>query len=134
MRTKIFIFFCGLMCSLTIFRWTGSNTNPNNNDGQGRAGTDRSNVVLQRSQFYPEGTGVQNKTGDKHGHWGSSYPELVRDVEYLGFSKRDLMSLALLTPSMFIFSDIEFINRSIEKLYFLAIEKWQLFNFRTFFI
>jgi len=28
------------------FQWTGSDNNPNNNDGQGRAGTDRSNVVL----------------------------------------------------------------------------------------
>ena len=27
------------------FQWTGSNTNPNGNDGQGTAGTDRSNVV-----------------------------------------------------------------------------------------
>ncbi|XP_033116568.1 protein DD3-3-like [Anneissia japonica] len=27
------------------FQWTGSNTNPNNNDGQGLQGTDRSNVV-----------------------------------------------------------------------------------------
>mmetsp|Transcript_24311 Transcript_24311/g.72639 ORF Transcript_24311/g.72639 Transcript_24311/m.72639 type:complete len:1418 (-) Transcript_24311:1276-5529(-) len=28
------------------FQWTGSNTNPNNNDGQGKQGTDRSNIVL----------------------------------------------------------------------------------------
>ncbi len=27
-------------------QWTGSNSNPNNNDGQGLAGTDRSNVLL----------------------------------------------------------------------------------------
>ena len=27
------------------FQWTGSNTNPNGNDGQGRAGTDRTNMV-----------------------------------------------------------------------------------------
>ena len=40
---------------LFLLRWTGSNTNPNNNDGQGRAGTDRSNIVLLRAQNYPEG-------------------------------------------------------------------------------
>jgi len=28
------------------FQWTGSNTNPNNNDGQGKQGTDRSNIAL----------------------------------------------------------------------------------------
>lgn len=27
-------------------QWTGSNTNPNNNDGQGLAGSDRSNMLL----------------------------------------------------------------------------------------
>lgn len=28
------------------FQWTGSNTNPNNNDGQGKRGTDRSNIAV----------------------------------------------------------------------------------------
>ncbi|GFO44399.1 protein dd3-3-like [Plakobranchus ocellatus] len=31
-------------------QWTGSNTNPNNNAGQGLAGSDRSNIVLLKSQ------------------------------------------------------------------------------------
>eukprot|EP00013_Stygamoeba_regulata_P009937 CAMPEP_0177672268 /NCGR_PEP_ID=MMETSP0447-20121125/25229_1 /TAXON_ID=0 /ORGANISM="Stygamoeba regulata, Strain BSH-02190019" /LENGTH=614 /DNA_ID=CAMNT_0019179881 /DNA_START=181 /DNA_END=2022 /DNA_ORIENTATION=- len=39
-------------------QWSGSNTNPNNNDGNGRAGTDRSNVVQcaenSRKFVYPE--------------------------------------------------------------------------------
>ena len=30
------------------FQWTGANTNPGNNDGEGTRGTDRSNVILQR--------------------------------------------------------------------------------------
>jgi len=30
------------------FQWTGSNTNPGNNAGQGTAGTDRSNIVMLR--------------------------------------------------------------------------------------
>jgi len=34
------------------FAWTGSNTNPNNNDGQGKQGTDRSNMVVQRVDQY----------------------------------------------------------------------------------
>ena len=81
------------------FRWTGSNTNPNNNDGQGRQGTDRSNVVLQRAQAYAEGTGAAYEPGAKFGHWGRSYPEWVKNSTFLGMSQEDLMSLALLTPS-----------------------------------
>jgi len=34
------------------WQWTGSNTNPNNNDGQGKQGTDRSNVVALRTSEY----------------------------------------------------------------------------------
>lgn len=34
------------------FMWTGSNTNPNNNDGQGKQGTDRSNIVPLRVPAY----------------------------------------------------------------------------------
>jgi hypothetical protein len=35
------------------YRWTGSNTNQNNNDGQGTAGSDRNNfVVLNQRVFY----------------------------------------------------------------------------------
>ena len=30
------------------FQWTGSNNNPQNNNGRGRAGSDRNNVVLLR--------------------------------------------------------------------------------------
>ena len=32
------------------FQWTGSNTNPNGNEGQGRAGSDRSNMVQINSR------------------------------------------------------------------------------------
>lgn len=80
------------------FRWTGSNTNPHNNDGQGRAGTDRSNVVLQRLQYYPEGNpGGAAMAADKYGHWGRSYPEFVRNTTFIGLTEKDLMDLALLT-------------------------------------
>lgn len=37
---------------LVHFMWTGSNTNPNNNDGQGKQGTDRSNIVPLRVPRY----------------------------------------------------------------------------------
>ena len=30
------------------FQWTGADTYPRNNDGEGTCGTDRSNVILQR--------------------------------------------------------------------------------------
>ena len=36
-------------------QWTGSDNNPNNNAGQGKAGTDRSNIALLKelvSYFY----------------------------------------------------------------------------------
>lgn len=56
---QLFIFTPFLLSSSVAFffspRWTGSNTNPNNNDGQGKEGTDRSNIVLLRVQNYPEG-------------------------------------------------------------------------------
>eukprot|EP00043_Microstomoeca_roanoka_P013090 m.127830 g.127830 ORF g.127830 m.127830 type:complete len:1330 (+) comp15664_c4_seq1:258-4247(+) len=45
------------------FQWTGSNTNPDHNDGQGKQGTDRSNVALLeyvRGQF---GRGVEKAGG-----------------------------------------------------------------------
>jgi hypothetical protein len=31
-------------------RWTGSNTNPPNNDGQGLQGTDRSNIIMLKER------------------------------------------------------------------------------------
>lgn len=84
---------------LLLLRWTGSNTNPNNNDGQGRAGTDRSNIVLLREQNYPEGTpGFAVPVGEKFGHWGNSYPaHLSSNRTFLGLSKEDREVLAFLS-------------------------------------
>lgn len=77
-------------------RWTGSNTNPNNNDGQGRAGTDRSNMVLLREQVYDEGMPEEGKMG----HWGRSYPQhLDHENTFLGFSREDRQALAVLDNS-----------------------------------
>ena len=87
------------MClrSLIFFRWTGSNSNPNNNDGQGRAGTDRSNVVMLTNQQYPEGTpGLAVEIGKKFGHWGTNYPQRVDNTSFFGFTRTDLKNLAIL--------------------------------------
>ena len=67
------------MWSLFYFRWTGSNTNPNNNDGQGKAGTDRSNVVLLSSN-----------------EWGRNYPSLLDQTNLLGLDRTSLHNLAVL--------------------------------------
>lgn len=73
-------------------RWTGSNTNPNNNDGQGRAGTDRSNMVQLHEQNFPEGTTSSGTVG----HWGNSYPAHLNDSTLLGFTRDLLQTLATL--------------------------------------
>ena len=84
-----------------LFRWSGSNTNPNNNDGQGLQGTDRSNVLLQDVQAYHEGTGLPYVGTNKYGHWGRSYPEHLKNATLLGLSYEDLLHLALLSPGKF---------------------------------
>lgn len=57
----------------------------NNNDGQGRAGSDRSNIVLLRDQNYPEGTpGKAVPLGRKFGHFGNSYPAHLDNGSFLG--------------------------------------------------
>lgn len=45
------------------FQWTGSNTNPNNNDGQGREGTDRHNIAQQICIRGEGGLGVSGPGG-----------------------------------------------------------------------
>ncbi len=76
---------------LLLHRWTGSNTNPNNNDGQGQAGTDRSNMVLLREQDFDEGAEEEGKVG----HWGRSYPQHLDHLStFLGLSRADRQFLA----------------------------------------
>ena len=71
-----------VMLILSIIRWTGSNSNPNNNDGQGKAGTDRSNVVLL-----------------KENEWGRNYPPHLDSTTFLGLDKSSLHNLAVLDNS-----------------------------------
>jgi len=52
---------------LIHFQWTGCDTNPNGNDGEGKAGTDRSNIVQMDNQRanYPMKFGDQNMFDSK---------------------------------------------------------------------
>jgi len=54
-------------------QWTGSNTNPNNNAGQGRQGSDRHNMV----GLGQKSTGKDPLVGDGTGALGSSYPKKI---------------------------------------------------------
>ena len=98
-----------------LFRWTGSNTNPNNNDGQGKAGTDRSNIVLLRNQMYSEGTpGMAVPTGEKKGHFGNSYPQHLRHSEtFLGLSEGQRDDLAMLGTGLY-YKNIIFIMHAMQ--------------------
>ena len=81
-------------------RWTGADTNPRNNAGQGPRGQDSSNVVLLAAQVYPEGT-PGSICPKKYGHWGRNYPENVTVANFLGFSLDDKIKLAYALYSMF---------------------------------
>uniref|UniRef100_A0A0B7ALW1 Protein DD3-3 n=3 Tax=Arion vulgaris TaxID=1028688 RepID=A0A0B7ALW1_9EUPU len=80
-------------------QWTGSNTNPNNNDGQGLAGTDRSNIVLLGSQVYPEGNANNNK--ENYGHFGVNNPMAIENATFLSLSSDDALTLAFVNPGQF---------------------------------
>lgn len=80
------------------FQWTGSDTNNNNNDGQGKLGSDRNNVLMLRNKNYPEGNGVQYGPAPTFGHYGNNYPMSINDSKLLNLSKEDLIKLAFLDP------------------------------------
>ncbi|XP_041348275.1 protein DD3-3-like [Gigantopelta aegis] len=82
-------------------QWTGSNTNPANNDGQGLAGTDRNNIVLLAAQKYPEGNGVAYGPGERFGHFGVNYPMHLSNTTFLGLSNRSMETLAFSDPGQF---------------------------------
>lgn len=76
------------------FQWTGSNGNPDNNAGQGKAGTDRSNIVQTGPSVYFE-TG-QTPVNNTYGQFGRAYPATFAQADFLGFSKQLLRQLATL--------------------------------------
>ena len=81
------------------FRWTGSDNNPQGNAGNGKKGTDRSNLILLREQTYIEGTPGKAVPLDlKNGHWGSNYPNNFNNDKgksLFGLERKDLQKLAL---------------------------------------
>eukprot|EP00463_Aulacantha_scolymantha_P000939 TRINITY_DN163_c0_g2_i2.p1 TRINITY_DN163_c0_g2~~TRINITY_DN163_c0_g2_i2.p1 ORF type:complete len:532 (+),score=94.30 TRINITY_DN163_c0_g2_i2:578-2173(+) len=81
--------------------WVGSNTNPNNNAGQGRQGSDRHNILTLKSKRYSEVGQNDNAKMNTYGQFGSSYPAgLDPDKEdfqpFLGFSYKDRAKMASL--------------------------------------
>merc|ERR1719150_915763 len=61
--------------SYVHFCWTGSNRNPNNNDGQGLEGSDRSNICpLTQQQFDKEA----GDSGDEEGNYGDVDGQLIQ--------------------------------------------------------
>jgi len=85
-------------------QWTGSDTNPDNNDGQGRRGTDRSNMVLTREITYPKDGALtaERAARDQSGQLSSNYPIVItNDTKFMGFSKADIISAALIESTQF---------------------------------
>jgi len=68
--------------------WTGSDDNPNNNAGQGEAGTDRSNIVLLEDKVYSYPST----------NFGRSYPKNIVTASFLGFGYEDAQLLAMAGP------------------------------------
>merc|ERR550534_3570972 len=90
-------------------QWHGSNTNPNNNAGQGRQGSDRHNIVTLRSKRYQEYGQTEYLAEKKlpvYGQLGGSYPADLRKMKnseenkefqpFLGFSLENRQKLAIL--------------------------------------
>jgi len=77
------------------FMWSGSNTNPNNNDGQGKQGTDRSNVCPMNGAIYDPDTTLSRAGGEglntgknMIGSIGTSYPAYVK--EPVGYARANV--------------------------------------------
>ncbi|KAK3102217.1 hypothetical protein FSP39_009657 [Pinctada imbricata] len=80
-------------------QWTGSNTNPPNNDGNGLARTDRNNMVLLTPKVYAEGSDQAIRQQPVFGHYGNNYPVHVENSTLLGFARADLLNLAYNSPN-----------------------------------
>ena len=80
-------------------RWTGSDTNPQNNAGEGNRGTDRSNVIPLADPVFDEG----KPKVDVFGQYGRSYPNNVSTAVFLGLPKEDVKRMAILHPGIISF-------------------------------
>lgn len=79
------------------FQWTGSDSNPNNNDGQGRAGSDRSNVVGLIRDRYTDADELKYSLPTE-GARGANYPKkLTADYNFLGWDNTTLIKMATLS-------------------------------------
>lgn len=70
--------------SFIHWAFSGSDTNPNNNDGQGKQGTDRSNAVVLKDSNYDADSDLKTQSGEtvvngqlQYGSLGNSYPAYV---------------------------------------------------------
>jgi len=87
------------------FCWTGSNTNPDNNDGQGLDGTDRSNLCpLTQPQYSKEYySNIDGNVADYDsgtvGDLGNSYPDYIQTPEYGMPSYYNYANIRGVTPS-----------------------------------
>eukprot|EP00039_Didymoeca_costata_P017920 m.331362 g.331362 ORF g.331362 m.331362 type:complete len:1488 (-) comp16713_c0_seq1:193-4656(-) len=81
------------------FQWTGSNTNPNNNDGQGKQGTDRSNFALLEKNRGDGagGRGVQRFGGV--GAQGTTWTTLNMEPGYENFEFNQVPTMSDLSCS-----------------------------------
>jgi len=85
------------------FQWTGSNTNPNNNAGQGTQGTDRSNMILLKNNPMTQNAAA-NAMQPFPGHtgsWKQTYPERIDTSDFMGMSleqRRNLARNGIYTP------------------------------------
>jgi len=78
-------------------QWTGSNRNPQNNDGEGRAGTDRSNMVILKPPQFAEGNPNLPVAQDLvSGQFGGSIPDCLCNSTLMDFTytDRNLMAVA----------------------------------------
>jgi hypothetical protein len=82
---------------LIHIQWNGANTNPQGNAGEGPAGFDRSNILVQKAiNYYEVGQGTDTRF-TTIGHWGNNYPARI-DTEqgrFLNFSYEDCWRLAV---------------------------------------
>jgi len=77
-------------------QWVGSNTNPNNNAGQGRQGSDRHNIATLKGPNYWEVGQPAAAFSDVHGQFGNSYPANVEKSPFLNLENSMVQKLATL--------------------------------------
>ncbi len=72
-------------------QWTGSNRNPPNNDGQGVAGSDRSNLVPLTYRKFGQDISLK----DHYGYFAVNFPQNLSSIGFLGLDKSNRIKLAL---------------------------------------